>query len=106
MYDEPVRLLAVAQRIAVVAIPDDPLDRRLDRGGDGKIHVCDEGGQDVGIVLIPLGVAARLQRGLRQFEADRRSAGHDLCPRRFRWMGGSVRLREMAGDRIAIREFS
>jgi hypothetical protein len=47
-----------------------------------------------------------LQRGLRQFEADRLSAGHDLCPRRFRWMGGSVRLREMAGDCIAIRKFS
>ncbi len=107
--DEPVCLFAVAQRIAVVTVPDDPLDRCLDRRGNGEIHVRDEGGYHVAIVLVPFGVTARLQRGLAKFEADRLGAGHDIVSRRFHvidWEDGVERLGEMAGDRVAIGEFS
>src|SRR5260370_36720756 len=62
--DQPVRLFTTAQRTAVVAVSDDPLDRGLDRGGNRKIHVGDKGRQYIRIVLVPFGIAACLQSGL------------------------------------------
>ena len=60
---EPIRLFAVAQGITIVSVLDDSFDRGLDRGGHGKIHIGDKGWDDVRVVLVPLGVAARLQGG-------------------------------------------
>ena len=64
MGDGPVGALSVAQRITIVTIPNDPLDRRPYRCCNRKIHFRDEGRQNIRIVLVPFGIPARPQGGL------------------------------------------